>query len=502
MGLSKKLLALPLAWIIALVICAALIALAPSFAFADEDELIKKKDSYQYLENGKPIKAKWKTVKGSRYYFDNKGNAVRGTSKKIGQSYYVFSNSGKLLKPKKSKVYQLEKGVYYVGPKGRPAASGWCIVKGKLYKVGKSGKCVTSKTVDGITFARDGAARDNTASRLKIAVMKKLDKLTKSGMSKKQKLRKCFNYCLTRKWKASAEPKDIGKAGWMQRCALKMITQEKGECFSFACAFAAFAYELGYKPVVRGVPKNHAYVIIEGKSYDNMGPRFGGALRNLGRSAKSYSFNSWGAPAKKKANADTGKRQGLRYEKNAYCYYEKGKRLKSKWKNVGSARYYFKSDGTAAVGAAKIKGTWYVFSSKGKLMQGKAGVVKVGGASYRVKEDGRAHAGWQGKRLYRENGQMATGVTYYKKKLLVFSKKGIYDEKTSILIQKQARVDENAAALLATLQRVEQPRKERIEPSCYSLRGMSGEDIVRKYSGCTLYFFKGEDGVTYFVAAE
>ena len=73
-----------------------------------------------------------------------------------------------------------------------------------------------------------------------------------------------------------------------------MITREKGECFSFACAFAAFAYELGYKPVVRGVPKVHAYVLIGGKAYDNMGARFGGSARNLGRSAKDYRFNTWG----------------------------------------------------------------------------------------------------------------------------------------------------------------------------------------------------------------
>lgn len=263
-------------------------------AWASDSGLKSTKGKYQYYSKGKPVTSTWKTVKGKRYYFDEKGYAAIGGAKEIKGKYYIFSDKGVLLKPSKSKVYKLKRGVYYVNKKGQPAGTGWCLVGKKLYKVGKSGKCVTGKTVDGIKLTATGAAKDNTASRLKIAVMKKLSKLTNDGMSKKQKLRKCFQYCLSRGWQVSAEPKDIGKKGWMQRCALRMITREKGECFSFACAFAAFAYELGYKPVVRGVPKTHAYVLIDGKAYDNMGARFGGSARNLGRSAKDYRFNTWG----------------------------------------------------------------------------------------------------------------------------------------------------------------------------------------------------------------
>ena len=45
------------------------------------------------------------------------------------------------------------------------------------------------------------------------------------------------------------------------------------------------------------------------------------------------------------------KKSGLIKEGTKYVYYDKkGNKLKSKWKTIGKNRYYFKVDGTAAVG--------------------------------------------------------------------------------------------------------------------------------------------------------
>lgn len=487
--------------IAAAILCVAAASI-PANAVPVGSGLVQEEGHYRYVAGGAYVTSAWKTVSGSRYYFDDAGNAVAGRAKKINGTYYVFSDVGKLLKPSKNKFYKLKSGLYYVNKKGRPAKIGWFILKGKLYKAAKSGKCVTSEKVEGITFLKDGSAKPNTSSKLKMLVMRKLDKLTTSSMTKKQKLRRCFSYCFTCRWAPNREPKDIGEAGWMQRCAYKMLTTESAECFSFSCAFAAFAYELGYKPTVRGVPKNHAFVLINGRAYDNLGPRFGGTPRSLAGSTKNFKFNTWSTGEKGKKIGGSSKSNGLKKKQGAYYYYQKGKMVKSNWMNLVSSRYYFRSNGKAAVGPTKVKGTWYVFSKKGKLQRGKAGVVKVDGVIYRVKSNGAAHKGWNGKKLYRENGSMATGVVLYKDKLYAFTTKGIYKKELSKSLNAAAKVNTDASKLLTLLNKVEKPQKIRTEVSCYNLRGMAGDDIVFTYDHCRLNFFKGSDGVTYFVSAE
>lgn len=49
-------------------------------------------------------------------------------------------------------------------------------------------------------------------------------------------------------------------------------------------------------------------------------------------------------------------------------YYKNGKMLKSKWLVSGSKRYYFKKDGTMAVGSMKIKNIAYKFNADGVLV--------------------------------------------------------------------------------------------------------------------------------------
>lgn len=496
----KRIVQAALIAIAAAILCAAT-ASVPANAAPVGSGLVQDEGHYRYVTRGAYVTSAWKTVSGSKYYFDDAGNAVTGRAKNINGTYYVFSNEGKLLKSSRNKFYKLKRGLYYVNKKGQPAQTGWFILKGKLYKAAKSGKCVTSEKVEGIAFLKDGSAKRNTSSKLKMAVMRKLDKLTRPSMTKKQKLRRCFNYCLTRKWAANSEPKDIGKAGWMQRCAYKMLLTEGGECFSFSCAFAAFAYELGYKPTVRGVPRNHAFVLINGRAYDNLGPRFGGTPRILAGFTRNFKFNTWSTTKKSKKIGGSSKSNGLKKKQGAYYYYQKGKMVKNNWMTVGSDRYYFRYNGKAAVGPTKVKGTWYVFSKKGMLQRGKAGVVIVDRVTYRVKSNGAAHKGWTGKKLYLKNGRMATGVVLYKDKLYAFTSKGIYKKELSRSLNAAAKVNTNASELLIILGKVEKPQKIRTEVSCYNLGGMAGDDIVFTYDHCRLNFFKGSNGVTYFVSA-
>ena len=487
-----------------IVLGAVLVLASAPRAWAAESGLVAVDGSYRYMRGGTPIASAWKTVDGAKYYFDESGRAVTG-ARKIEGAYYIFSDKGKLLRPSKSKIYTLKSGVYYVSPKGRPAGNGWCIVGGKLYRVAKSGKCVTGKTVDGIALTKTGAAKSNTASKLKMAVMKKIDQLTKPSMTKKQKLRACFNYCLTRKFVPSTLPKDVGTAGWAQRCALSTLQSGKTQCYGFSCSFAAFAYELGYAPTIRESRNVHAWVMINGKAYDNMGARFGGTPQRFGN-AKSWKFVSWSATNPKGTTAaeKASSEKGLVKEGASYVYYQNGKKLKGQWKTVKGSRYYFQKSGAAAAGPAKVSGKWYVFSASGKLQKGsKERTVKVSGDTYRVTKSGRAKAGWASgkKALYLENGRRATGLSCYKGKLYWFSAKGTYDKAKTVKVRAAAQEEADAAGLLEL---IGEPEKKRTSSSCHPLTMVygGGKDVVYTYKNVTLSFFKAPDGSMFYLGCE
>ena len=66
----------------------------------------------------------------------------------------------------------------------------------------------------------------------------------------------------------------------------------------------------------------------------------------------------------------TVKKSGLIKEGTKYFFYDKkGNKLKSKWKTIQKRRYYFKADGTAAVGGTKIGKYTYVFDLQGRLLK-------------------------------------------------------------------------------------------------------------------------------------
>lgn len=116
---------------------------------------------------------------------------------------------------------------------------------------------------------------------LKTATTAVLSRVTNSSMTKSQKLRACWNYVVSGS-NFSYWPKypDTSKTGWQRSTALDMLTTRRGNCYSFACAFAALASEIGYSPtVVNGRVSGsrdgasdgltrHCWVMIGGLYYD------------------------------------------------------------------------------------------------------------------------------------------------------------------------------------------------------------------------------------------
>ena len=63
-------------------------------------------------------------------------------------------------------------------------------------------------------------------------------------------------------------------------------------------------------------------------------------------------------------------KNGLLKEGRYYCYYKKGKKIKNRWVNIGSNRYFFNTNGHAVTNSMKRGQYVYVFDLEGKLYQG------------------------------------------------------------------------------------------------------------------------------------
>lgn len=244
--------------------------------------LVQEGDYYYYYKNdGSMLKSKWKTIGDYRYYFKDNGRAAVGGCK-IGDYVYVFDEEGHLLTGKKSRFVTVNGSVYYVSKKGR-ASTGWFIVNNHLYRANAKGKRLTTEK-DGITFTSKGYAKSNTASKLKMLTMEIVDEITTSKMTKKQKLKACWDYMTEKSnWTYMTYNKSVSTLAQRQKCAYAMLTTHRGSCRSFACAFAALAREVGYKPylIMGRVPGSrdqasdgytkHSWVRINGHYYDPEG---------------------------------------------------------------------------------------------------------------------------------------------------------------------------------------------------------------------------------------
>lgn len=272
-------------------------------AESTKNGLVKEGGYYHYYSKGKLLKNQWKDVNGKRYYFKSNGNAATYSYKIKGQ-YYVFNERARLVRPVSKKIVLIGTKKYLADSKGRPR-TGWNIVQEKLYYVDKTGECVKNKVIDGITLTKDCWAKNDTNSKLKIICMKTVDDLTTDKMTKSQKLYQCWKYLSGGRFGYVPRYPDLNRAGWHRKTALEMFQRRGGNCYGFACAFAALAKEIGYDPVVicgrikiaggrdhaaDGYTR-HAWVTINGKHYDPEG-QFAGWYRGI------YGYNAYPLPTK------------------------------------------------------------------------------------------------------------------------------------------------------------------------------------------------------------
>lgn len=254
----------------------------PSVPTSIQNGLKISGNKISFYQNGNLLKNRWLNYKGARYYFDANGYAYRGTQR-INGKVYVFNEKGQLLKNQKNRmVTVLGKKFYIISNSGNPA-TGYFIYKNNLYYADSKGRCYLNRSRDNgqLYFTSSGAARKNSNVLLKMKTMQTVASITNSRMSKAQKLRACWEYMV--KWdnfNYGGNDPDRTQKEWYRTTALKMLQSKNGTCYSFACAFAALAKEVGYKNIKLIIGYDHCWVTINGKHYDPQA-HWSGWIRNV-----------------------------------------------------------------------------------------------------------------------------------------------------------------------------------------------------------------------------
>ncbi|MCF0132578.1 MAG: hypothetical protein HUJ72_01800 [Blautia sp.] len=235
---------------------------------------------YQYyLNNGEMLKSSWKVVNGKTYWFTRYGNSAKLGLWKVKGSYYLFDEDSALIKPAKDTIKTVKKKKYFVSAKGT-VVTGWITYKNKLYYAPENDPALkTSGSHQGISFNKDGSAKPGTYTNARLKASGIVSSITKPSMTKAQKLNACWNYVIRNTHYALTYP-DLNQKGWQQKLAYRVLTSHGGNCYGFACAFAALAAEIGYDPylVCGRIPgkrdqasdgmTRHCWVRIDNRYYD------------------------------------------------------------------------------------------------------------------------------------------------------------------------------------------------------------------------------------------
>lgn len=244
--------------------------------------LTVKGNKISFYKNGSMVKDRWLNYKGTKYYFGTDGYAFKGTHR-INNKVYVFDEKGRLIQNKQNKMVTVYDKKYYIISKYGHPATGYFIYRNNLYYADSKGRCYLNRSRENgqLYFTSSGAARKNTAALLKMQTMQTVSSLTSSNMTKAQKLRACWNYIVSwRNFSYGGSDPNLNQKGWYRSTALKMLQTKRGNCYSFACAFAAMAKEVGYKNIKIVVGYDHCWITINGLHYDPQ-THWSGWIRNV-----------------------------------------------------------------------------------------------------------------------------------------------------------------------------------------------------------------------------
>ena len=409
----------------------------------------------------------FKTIEGKSYYFDKNGVQRTGWYK-LGSAYRFFN-----------------------------------------IKCGAKGFMATSKVVNGIKLAADGKAKTGSVGQAELKLMcdanKVLQSVSTPGQSLDERLRAVWRWMQTECYERGTRPFHAS-SGWHRTFASDIFNTHSGSCESYGAAYAYLANAAGAKSCKAICSGGHGWAEVNGKVYDvewtgHSGYRYfafpysmsgvGGAPMYRGNCVYvvtlSPNTKSWGSSGS--SGSASAKRGLVKSGSARYFYKDDGTKLKNAWKTVNGKRYYFGSKGKAVTGSSKVKGKAYVFGSDGVLKTGKSTrVVTVAGVKYRVAKNGRAKSGLDSSKakLYLANGELACAPCMYKGKLFWCSAAGIYDSAKTSTLRAAAAKDADGSALVGLLG---SPNSTHRAVSCAFHNDEEGDDVIYTYKYLKVYTF-------------
>ena len=199
------------------------------------------------------------TLKAKTKYYDYRKSKTQKLSK---QTLYVKGKpyTGYYLNSK-NKMYRAEKGT--------PALVNTGLNAGTRYYSSHAKKTLRLKTLTVYVNGKpmEGMSPESLATLQRAQAV--VASITNSSMTKKQKLRTCFEFVKT--YQGMARPRIPNYTGmdWPVVYANDMFLNDgKGNCFSYAAAFAYMAKAIGYEEVYCCSSGGHGWAEIGGLIYD------------------------------------------------------------------------------------------------------------------------------------------------------------------------------------------------------------------------------------------
>lgn len=212
---------------------------------------------------------KFVTKSGKTYYYGEKGKKIKGKFVKIKKRTYYFDKNGVM-------------------------ATGWKKIKGEYYFFHRTeGKQFKNYTVDGIKINKKGKVKKSEYNVSKIETMIQareiMQDITDYSDSRKEKLKKCFDWVLAFPYRRYRRLQPIYKTkGWEMDFANDIFDKKAGCCVSEASALAFLLHECGYSTVYVAHDTGHAWTEVNGRIFDTLFAEAKGYSKYFYRSYKGY----------------------------------------------------------------------------------------------------------------------------------------------------------------------------------------------------------------------
>lgn len=228
-----------------------------------------------------------------------------GVWKEKKQNYYYYPAKGKRL----TGLQEIKGKTYYFDQKG-VQRTGWQKIKGDYYFFtianGKKGSMVTDQKVNGVYLRKGGKAKVTADSKSKLDVMVKanqfVERYTRPGMKKPEKLRRAFTYSI-KKFSYCSSPEYGRNSGWKghweRKYALEMFDKGGGDCYAYGASFAFLANACGYKDCYAISSGGHGWAEVDGEVYD---PSWAIVDKRHNYFGMSYSLSGRGGRPRYKTN--------------------------------------------------------------------------------------------------------------------------------------------------------------------------------------------------------